>query len=100
MKSNLSGKWFNTVPYSVDANGFIDYDHLREQACRHKPKLIIVGGSSYPRAIDFESVGRIAREISAYVLTDVAHFSGLVVGQSTQVKRVAPKLNKLKKHLT
>jgi glycine hydroxymethyltransferase len=80
LKSNLSGRWSKTISYSVNKQGFIDYDHLLELASRHKPKLIIVGGSSYPRAIDFESVGRIAKQVSAHVLADVAHFAGLIVG--------------------
>lgn len=80
LKSNLSGKWFKTVSYRTNIAGLIDYEDMQEQARRHKPKLIIVGGSSYPRAIEFEKVASIAKSAGAIVLADVAHFSGLIVG--------------------
>lgn len=80
LKSNLSGKWFRTVSYGIRADGRIDYDDMRSKAEEHRPRLIIVGGSSYPRAIDFATVGRIARGVGAYVMADVSHFSGLIVG--------------------
>ncbi|AEG58036.1 serine hydroxymethyltransferase [Sinorhizobium meliloti] len=81
LKSNLSGRWFNTVFYGTTDEGFIDYDAMEQLARVHRPKLIIVGGSSYPRAIDFQRVSTIAAEVGAATLADVAHFSGLIAGQ-------------------
>ena len=79
LKSNLSGKWFSPSFYRTTCDGFIDYDHMESLAKKYKPKLIIVGGSSYPRIIDFETVATIAKSVGAKVLADVAHFSGLIV---------------------
>ncbi|SEJ76288.1 serine hydroxymethyltransferase [Sinorhizobium meliloti] len=81
LKSNLSGRWFNTVFYGTTDEGFIDYDAMEQLARVHRPKLIIVGGSSYPRAIDFQRVSAIAAEVGAATLADVAHFSGLIAGK-------------------
>ncbi|WP_026622250.1 glycine hydroxymethyltransferase (plasmid) [Ensifer sp. WSM1721] len=81
LKSNLSGRWFNTVSYGTTDEGFIDYDAIEQLAREHRPKLIIVGGSSYPRAIDFQTVSAIAAEVGAATLADVAHFSGLIAGK-------------------
>jgi glycine hydroxymethyltransferase len=77
-KPNLSGKWFNAIHYGVrrDTN-LIDYDQVDELAKRHKPKLIIAGGSAVPRQIDFKRFREIADSINAYLLVDMAHFSGL-----------------------
>lgn len=76
---NLSGRWFRTVHYGVrEDDGLIDYDEMEAISRREQPRLIIVGGSSYPRAIDFARCHEIARSAGAYLLTDVAHFSGLV----------------------
>ncbi|PCJ59835.1 MAG: serine hydroxymethyltransferase [Rhodospirillaceae bacterium] len=80
-KPALSGKWFNAVQYGVrreDAR--IDYDEVERLAREHKPKLIIAGGSAYPRIIDFERFRKIADQIGAYFMVDMAHFAGLVVG--------------------
>ncbi len=78
---NLSGKWFNAVQYGVRrADGLIDYDQVERLAREHRPKLIIAGGSAYPRIIDFERFRRIADEVDAYFLVDMAHFAGLVAG--------------------
>lgn len=77
---NLSGKWFNPVPYGVDKHGFIDMDQVRDLARKHKPKMIIAGGSAYPRIIDFAEFRAIADEVGAYLMVDMAHFSGLVAG--------------------
>lgn len=80
-KPNLSGKWFNCVTYGVDSEThLIDYDEVRAVALEHKPKLIIAGGSAYPRTIDFKVFREIADEVGAYLLVDMAHFSGLVAG--------------------
>lgn len=75
---NFSGKYFNCVPYGVDENGYIDYDNILELAKKHKPKLIIVGASAYPRIIDFKKFREIADEVGAYLMVDMAHIAGLV----------------------
>lgn len=78
---NLSGKWFNAVGYGVrEEDALIDYDELYQKAREHKPKLIIAGGSAYPRIIDFNKFREICDEVGAYLLVDMAHFSGLVAG--------------------
>lgn len=78
---NLSGKWFNAVQYGVrQQDHLIDYDQVRDQAREHKPKLIIAGGSAYPRVIDFKAFREIADEVGAYLMVDMAHFAGLVAG--------------------
>jgi len=77
----MSGKWFNALAYGVRKdNGLIDYDQVRDLAIKHKPKLIIAGGSAYSRIIDFKIFKDIAKEVGAYFLVDMAHFSGLVAG--------------------
>ena len=75
---NISGKYFNFVPYGVDDNGFIDYDAMEKQAQEVKPKLIVAGASAYPRVIDFERISAIAKSIGAYFMVDMAHIAGLV----------------------
>ncbi|MEK9621993.1 MAG: serine hydroxymethyltransferase [Alphaproteobacteria bacterium] len=76
---NLSGKWFNAEQYGVDeATGQIDYDALLAQAKECKPKMILAGGSAYPRTLDFAAFRRIADEVDAYLMVDMAHISGLV----------------------
>lgn len=81
LKTNLSGKWFDVENYGINPEtGLIDYDQVSEVCREHRPKLIIVGGSSYPRAIDFARFRTIADEVGAFLLADIAHFSGLVVG--------------------
>ncbi len=75
---NVSGKWFNIVSYGVNADGWLDYDHLWKQAREHKPRLIIAGASAYPRTIDFAKFAEVANEIGAYLLVDMAHIAGLV----------------------
>lgn len=79
---NLSGEWFNHAYYKVDSNGWIDYEEVREIAKREKPKMIIAGASAYPRQIDFSKFRRIADEVGAILLTDIAHYSGLVAGKA------------------
>ncbi len=77
---NMSGKWFEVVQYGVRLeDGLIDYEQLYQLAKTHKPKLIIAGGSSYPRVIDFERFRKIADEVGAFFLADVAHYAGLIV---------------------
>ena len=76
---NLSGKWFDAAFYEVDkTTHLIDYDVVQEQAKKLKPKLIIAGGSAYPRIIDFKRFREIADSVGAYLLVDMAHFAGLV----------------------
>jgi len=75
---NISGKYFNIVPYGVDEKGFIDYDQLRELALMHKPRMIVAGASAYPRILDFEKFRDIAKEVGAYLMVDMAHIAGLV----------------------
>ncbi|WP_338244720.1 serine hydroxymethyltransferase [Aurantiacibacter hainanensis] len=78
---NMSGKWFNAVPYGVRRDDSrIDMDQVRALAHEHKPKLIISGGTAYPRTWDFAEFRKIADEVGAYLLADISHFSGLVVG--------------------
>src|SRR5271156_5180870 len=80
-RPNLSGKWFNAVAYGVrreDAR--IDFDEVERLAHAHRPKLIIAGGSAYPRIIDFARFRAIADEVGAYLMVDMAHFAGLVAG--------------------
>jgi glycine hydroxymethyltransferase len=76
---NLSGKWFRAVQYGVRADdGLLDYEELEHLARTEKPKLIIAGGSAYPRVIDFARIRRVADEVGAYFMVDMAHFAGLV----------------------
>lgn len=75
---NLSGKYFNCVPYGVNSNGFIDYDEVERIAKECKPKLIIAGASAYARKIDFKRFKEIADETGAYLMVDMAHIAGLV----------------------
>ena len=78
-RPNLSGKWFNAVAYGVDEQThLIDYDEVTKLAKEHQPKLIVAGGSAYPREIDFAGFRAIADEVGAYLMVDMAHFAGLV----------------------
>ncbi len=78
-KANFSGKFFEIVHYGVNKETErIDYDQLAAMAREHKPKMITVGASAYPRIIDFKRMGEIAREVGAYLLADIAHIAGLV----------------------
>ena len=80
-KVSISGKWLNAVSYGVDENsGLIDYDMVEKLALQCKPKLIIAGGSAYPRQIDFARFRKIADKVGAYLMVDMAHFAGLVAG--------------------
>lgn len=76
---NMSGKYFNIVPYGVtEDTNTIDYDEVRRLALEHKPKLILAGASAYPRVIDFERFAEIAKEVGAYFMVDMAHIAGLI----------------------
>jgi len=78
---NLSGKWFKPVSYNVRQDDQrLDYDEIAKLAREHKPKVIIAGGSAYPRIIDFKRFREIADEVGAYLMVDMAHFAGLVAG--------------------
>ncbi len=78
-KRNISGQLYTIVHYGVDQNGYIDYDLVERLAKEHKPKLIISGASAYPRQIDFQRFGDIAKSVGAMHLADVAHIAGLIV---------------------
>ncbi len=76
---NMSGKYFNIVPYGVtEDTNTIDYDEVRRLALEHKPKLILAGASAYPRIIDWQKFADIAKEVGAYFMVDMAHIAGLV----------------------
>ena len=78
---NMSGKWFNVVPYGVRKDDQrLDMDEIAQMAREHKPKLIIAGATAYPRHWDFARFREIADEVGAYLLVDMSHFSGLVAG--------------------
>lgn len=76
--ANISGTYFNIVPYGVNDEGFIDYDKLREIALESKPRMIIAGASAYARAIDFKKFREVADEVGAVLMVDMAHIAGLV----------------------
>jgi len=78
MPLNISGKWFKVVSYGLDANEAIDYDAMERKARESKPKLIIAGASAYSLRIDFERFARVAKEIGAIFMVDMAHYAGLV----------------------
>lgn len=77
---NFSGKLYDMVFYDVDERGFIDMEDVRRKAHEVKPKLILTGASAYARIIDFEEFGKIAKEVGAYFMVDMAHIAGLVAG--------------------
>ena len=77
----MSGKWFDVVSYEVDADShLIDMEKVRERALETRPKLIVAGASAYPRKIDFEGFRKIADEVGAYLMVDMAHYAGLIAG--------------------
>jgi glycine hydroxymethyltransferase len=79
---NMSGKWFKAVQYGVrKEDGLLDYEELERLARTEKPKMIIAGGSAYPRFIDFARIRRVADEVGAYFMVDMAHFAGLVAAE-------------------
>ncbi len=75
---NISGMYYNFIPYGVNDDGILDYDELERLAREHHPKLIVAGASAYPRIIDFERIAAVAREVGAYFMVDMAHIAGLV----------------------
>ncbi len=81
-KASVSGKWFNSISYDIDKNsGLIDYNEVEKIALENQPKLIIAGGSAYSRIIDFKKFREISDKVGAYLMVDMAHFSGLVAGK-------------------
>ncbi|MCH7492843.1 serine hydroxymethyltransferase [Patescibacteria group bacterium] len=79
-KVNFSGRYYHSVPYGVDQEThLINYDEILAMAKKERPKLLIAGATAYPREIDFEAFGRIAKEVGAYLLADISHVAGLVV---------------------
>jgi len=78
MALNMSGKWFNVVPYGLTADESIDYDQVERLAHQHKPKLIIAGASAYALKIDFERFAKVAKAVGAILMVDMAHYAGLV----------------------
>jgi glycine hydroxymethyltransferase len=78
MPLNMSGKWFKVVSYGLNAEEAIDYDAMEKQARETKPKLIIAGASAYALRIDFERFARVAKEVGAYFMVDMAHYAGLI----------------------
>src|SRR3989441_3119629 len=78
MPLNMSGKWFKVVSYGLDANEAIDYDAMERLAHEHRPKLIIAGASAYSLRIDFERFAKVAKDIGAYFMVDMAHYAGLI----------------------
>lgn len=80
-EANISGQWFKSCHYLVDRDtGILDYDKIERQAAKVRPKLMIAGGSAYPRHIDFERMAVIAKKVGALLLVDMAHTAGLVAG--------------------
>lgn len=75
---NMSGKLYHFEPYGVNDDGFIDYEEFERKAQQIRPKLIVAGASAYPRIIDFERIGKIAKSVGAYYMVDMAHIAGLV----------------------
>lgn len=78
--ANISGKYFNIVPYGVNGDGFIDYNEVLKIAKECKPKLIVAGASAYARTIDFKKFREICDEVGAYLMVDIAHIAGLIAG--------------------
>ena len=78
MPLNMSGKWFNVVSYGLDTNEAIDYDAMERKAHESKPKLIIAGASAYSLAIDFERFAKVAKDVGAIFMVDMAHYAGLI----------------------
>lgn len=78
MALNMSGKWFNVIPYGLTADEEIDYDAMEKLAHEHKPKLIIAGASAYSLRIDFERFAKVAKDVGAIFMVDMAHYAGLI----------------------
>jgi glycine hydroxymethyltransferase len=81
LKKNFSGRFYDFDFYGVDGNGWLDYDAIKSQAEKFKPKLIVCGASSYPRTIDFKKLSNISKQVGAYLMADLSHPAGLIVGE-------------------
>lgn len=81
LNTNFSGRFFNFDFYGVGENGFLDYESVRAKAREFKPKLIVCGSSSYPRIIDLQLMGEISHEVDAYLMADLSHPAGLIIGE-------------------
>lgn len=79
LKVNFSGKWFNAVQYNTGKDGYLDYDAMAALVVEHKPKLIFVGATAYPRIFDWQKLRQIADQVDAFLVADISHISGLVV---------------------
>jgi len=79
LKVNFSGKWFNSVQYQTNKDGYLDYDAIAALAFEHKPKLIVAGATAYPRIYDWQRLRDIADGVGAFLLADISHIAGLVV---------------------
>ncbi|HSX16263.1 MAG TPA: serine hydroxymethyltransferase [Candidatus Saccharimonadales bacterium] len=79
LKVNFSGKWFNSVQYTTGKDGYLDYEAMAAMAKEHKPKLIFVGATAYPRVFDWQRLRQIADSVDAYLVADISHIAGLVV---------------------
>jgi glycine hydroxymethyltransferase len=79
LKVNFSGKWFNSVQYQTNKDGYLDYEAIAELALEHKPKLIVAGATAYPRIYDWQKLRDIADSVGAFLLADISHIAGLVV---------------------
>ncbi len=80
LKVNFSGRWFNSVQYKTGKDGFLDYEELGKMVAKHKPKLIFTGATVYPRIFDWKKLRKIADQVDAYLVADISHIAGLVVG--------------------
>jgi glycine hydroxymethyltransferase len=78
MALNMSGKWFNVISYGLTAEEDIDYEALEKQAHEHKPKMIIAGASAFALRIDFERIAKVAKDVGAWFMVDMAHYAGLI----------------------
>jgi glycine hydroxymethyltransferase len=81
LKVNFSGTIYNSVNYTSDKNGYLDFDEIRSLAHEHKPKLMIAGFTAYPRIIDWDKFREIADEVGAFLLADISHIAGLIIGE-------------------
>ncbi len=81
-KVNVTGEFFNSVPYHVKADGYIDMEEVRNLAMQNRPKLIWIGATAYVREFPFEEFGKIADECGAYLVADISHIAGLIVGNA------------------
>jgi glycine hydroxymethyltransferase len=79
LKVNFSGTLYNSVQYTTDKNGFIDYDEIEKLALENNPKMIIGGYTAYPRQVDWNKLRKIADKVNAFLMADISHISGLVV---------------------